>query len=160
MVYKLRFITWHESLQFLFRNVNENRAQLSCNIRQCTFRHVPLVKILISLHICTVWFESSLGIFLIAKDARFLHADSEDWSDCKDVRLFWFLVGCPCQKMSILLVYMTVFTLNSVKPDQMCRICHLTPGLHSCSFKTQIVKGSCSNSRTHRYGKDKMCQHS
>ena len=31
-----------------------------------------------------VWSESALGAFWIAKDATFLHADNEDWSDCAD----------------------------------------------------------------------------
>ena len=41
------------------------------------------VKIQIRLHICA---QSSLGTFWIAKYARFLHADIEDWSDCMDVQ--------------------------------------------------------------------------
>ena len=35
-------------------------------------------KIQISLRIGAVWSESSLGVFLITKDAMRLHADSED----------------------------------------------------------------------------------
>ena len=37
-------------------------------------------KIQISLHIGTVWSESLLGMFWIAKDENFLHVDNEDWS--------------------------------------------------------------------------------
>ena len=43
-------------------------------------------NILIILHIRTVWSESSLGAFWIAKDAKFLYADNEDWSDCTDAQ--------------------------------------------------------------------------
>ena len=42
------------------------------NVRKRTFGHVRLAKIQISLRICAVWLESSLG------DAKFLHADIED----------------------------------------------------------------------------------
>ena len=37
-----------------------------------------LAKIQISLCICTVWSESSLGTFRIAKDAKFLYAENKD----------------------------------------------------------------------------------
>ena len=47
----------------------------------CNFRHVP-VKIQISLPICIVWSESSLGAFWIEKDAKFLHTNNEDGSNC------------------------------------------------------------------------------
>ena len=43
-----------------------------------TFVHVHLTKIQISLRIPTVWPESSLGAFWIARDATFLHADNKD----------------------------------------------------------------------------------
>ena len=43
-------------------------------------------KIQISLHILTVWSESPLDKFLIAMDAKFLHADNENWSDCIDAQ--------------------------------------------------------------------------
>ena len=37
-----------------------------------------LAKIQIDLHIHAFWWESSLGTFWLAKDAKFLHADNED----------------------------------------------------------------------------------
>ena len=40
----------------------------------------------INLHIQAVWQESSQGAFCLAKDAKFLHADNKDWSDCADVQ--------------------------------------------------------------------------
>ena len=39
------------------------------------------VKIQISLRECAGWSESSLEALWIARDAKFLHADNEDWSD-------------------------------------------------------------------------------
>ena len=57
---------------------------MSRNVRKCTFGHVHPVKIQIRLRKCAIWSESSLGTFQITKDARFLHADKEDWSDCAD----------------------------------------------------------------------------
>ena len=50
------------------------------------FVYVRLAKIQISLRIRAVWSEFSLGAFWIAKDAKFLHADNEDWSDCADAQ--------------------------------------------------------------------------
>ena len=40
----------------------------------------------ISLCICAVWLESSLGAFWIVKDTKLLHVDNQDWSDCTDVQ--------------------------------------------------------------------------
>ena len=66
---------------------------------------VPRAKIQISLGICTVWSESLLGTFRIAKDALFLHAGNEDWSGCVDpqaelslshVRRYIFSHGGSC----------------------------------------------------------------
>ena len=59
---------------------------MSYIVRKRTFRHVLPAKIQISLRICTVWSESSLGTFWIANDAKFLHADKEDWSNWADVQ--------------------------------------------------------------------------
>ena len=68
--------------------------QMSRNVRKRAFRYVCPAKILISLCIWVVWSESSLyGAFWIAKDAKFLHADNGDWSDCTeaqdDLSLWW-----------------------------------------------------------------------
>ena len=66
---------------------------MSRNVRKCTFEYVRPVKILIRRRIRAVWSEPSLGIFWIAKDAKFLHADNEDLSDCADAHgrryVFW-----------------------------------------------------------------------
>ena len=50
---------------------------MNCNVRECSFGHVHLTKIQISLDICTVWTESSLGVFWTTKDAKFVRADNE-----------------------------------------------------------------------------------
>ena len=47
-----------------------------------------LAKIQINLRIRALRSESSLGAFLIAKDAKFLHTDNED-SDQSDLSLLW-----------------------------------------------------------------------
>ena len=44
------------------------------------------MKIQIRLHICAVWSESSQAAFRVAKDAKFLHVDNKDWSDCADAQ--------------------------------------------------------------------------
>ena len=51
---------------------------LSRNVGKYTLGYVRPEKIQISLHIRTVWSESSLGAFWISKDANFLHADNEN----------------------------------------------------------------------------------
>ena len=54
-------------------------------------------KTQISLGICPVWSESSLGTQWVAKDLSFLHADSEDSDQTGRMpRLIWVFVGCTC----------------------------------------------------------------
>ena len=52
----------------------------------------------------TVWSESSLGIFLNTKDAKLLHADNKDWSDCANAQ----------DKLSIRLVHISEGTFSHV----------------------------------------------
>ena len=47
--------------------------------------HMCPAKIQIRLCICTVWSESSLGLFRSTKDGKFLHVDNENWSDCANM---------------------------------------------------------------------------
>ena len=54
------------------------------NIWKSILGHVRPAKVGISLCIRTIWSESLLGAFWIAKDAKFLYADNEDWTDCAD----------------------------------------------------------------------------
>ena len=54
---------------------------LSRRMTKPTKWHVRPAKTQISLGICPVWKESSLCAKLVVKNPRFLHADSEDWSD-------------------------------------------------------------------------------
>ena len=51
---------------------------MSRKVRKRTFGHVRPAKIQISLHIRTVWSESSRGTFWIHMDAKFLRPDNED----------------------------------------------------------------------------------
>ena len=48
------------------------------HVRKRTFRYVPPMKIQISLPICAVRSESSLGALRIAKDTKCLHADNKN----------------------------------------------------------------------------------
>ena len=59
---------------------------LSCNMTKPTKWPVCPVKTQISRGIRPVWSESSLCTQWVAKDPRFLHADSEDWSDWADAQ--------------------------------------------------------------------------
>ena len=52
-------------------------------------------KTQISLGICSVWSVSSLCAQCVAKDPRFLHADSEDWSDWLDAQADLHLRWAP-----------------------------------------------------------------
>ena len=53
------------------------------NVRKCAFRLVRPAKI----RICAVWPESWLSAFWIIKDAKFLCAENEDWTDCMDAHV-------------------------------------------------------------------------
>ena len=57
------------------------------NVSKRAFGHVRPAKGQIRLRIRAVWSESSLSAFEIAKDAKFLYADNEDWSDCADAQV-------------------------------------------------------------------------
>ena len=60
-------------------------------------------RIQISLHICAVWLESSLGAFWIARDAKFLHAENEDFDQpVRMRRLIWVCVLRRSQKVRFL----------------------------------------------------------
>ena len=71
---------------------------MSRNVRKRTFVHVHPAMIQISLRIRAVWSESSLSADLIAKDAKFLHADNEDSNQTARMRsLIWVFVGCTSE---------------------------------------------------------------
>ena len=56
--------------------------------------HGHPVKIQISLHIHEVWSESSIETYLIAMDAKFIHADNKDSDQTAQIcRLIWVFVG-------------------------------------------------------------------
>ena len=50
----------------------------NCKVRKRIFEHIHPAEIQISLRTRTVWSESSLSAFWIAKDAIFLRADNKD----------------------------------------------------------------------------------
>ena len=57
--------------------------------------HVGSAKTQINLHIIAVWSESSLGILWVAKEAKYLHAASEDSDQTVRMRrLIWLFAGC------------------------------------------------------------------
>ena len=62
------------------------RNEMSRLMTKPTKWPVHPVKTQISLGIHPVWSESSLCTQWVAKDPRFLHADSEDWSDWADAQ--------------------------------------------------------------------------
>ena len=63
----------------------------------------------ISLGICPVWSESSLCTQWIAKDPRFLHADSEDSDQTGRMpRLIWVFAGRTCH-------FVVVFFMRRLK---------------------------------------------
>ena len=67
---------------------------MSRKVRNRTFGHVRPAKIQISLRVRAGWSESSQGAFWIAKDAKFLHADNEDYDLTVRIRrLIWVFVG-------------------------------------------------------------------
>ena len=64
----------------------KKKKKMSQNVRKRTLEHLQPVKIQFSLLIRTVWSEYSLDAFWITKDAKFLNADNEDWTDCADAQ--------------------------------------------------------------------------
>ena len=91
----LLFVKWI-SLMFSLRCRLRSLRNLyiSLSVRKRTFGHVRPAKVQISLRICTVWSESSLDAFWIAKDAKFLHADNSDSDQTARMRsLIWDFVG-------------------------------------------------------------------
>ena len=81
------------------------------NVKQCTIRHVRPAKILIRSR------QSSLGIFWIVMDAKFLYADNEDSDQSARMRRqICDFVGCTCQKVHFLMVRLMaqLFKANDV----------------------------------------------
>ena len=67
---------------------------MSRTVRKRNFEHVRPAKNQISLRIRARWSEGSLGVFSIAKYAKFLHFDNEDpYHSARMRRLIWVFVG-------------------------------------------------------------------
>ena len=87
-----------------------NTVYMSHNISKCTFGHVYPAKIQINLYI-HAWSESSPGTFWTANDAKFLHAENKDWSNCADAQ-----AGLILQKVHFLMLQLIYsFTVNLLK---------------------------------------------
>ena len=82
---------------------SQTSVNMSRNVWKRTIGRVRSEKIQIRLRSRTVWSESSLGAYWIAKDAKFLHADNEDSHQTAQMRrLIWVFVGHACQKVHFL----------------------------------------------------------
>ena len=69
-------------------------------------------KIQISLRICAVWSDSSLGIFWISKDAKFLCVNNEDFDHCND--FLGPVVQCIISFTSSLVVKMLTVLVSTI----------------------------------------------
>ena len=113
-------------------------------INKPTFGRVRQAKIQISLRIHAVWSESSLGVFWIAKDAEFLHADNEDCSDCTNAQV---ALSVRWAHISAGTFPHAGFQRNSLsqsqqylKCDQRRLISACSPALHALSRSTQFAE--------------------
>ena len=86
---------------------------------QKTFLRTWLVQIQISLGIHAVWSESSLGIFWLAKNAKFMWTAKSLTEPIS--RLIWVFVGCTFQKVCFHTLWLRYWwyhshKVNSVNP--------------------------------------------
>ena len=70
-------------------DVYSGKATISKNIRPCApSKDHSCIKVM-----CEVWSECSLGTFWIPKDAKFIHINNKNWSNCADAwDLFEYLL--------------------------------------------------------------------
>ena len=73
-------------------------------------------KTQISLGICPVWSEPSLCTQWVAKDPRFLHADSED-SD-HPLSLIWVFAGCKCHFVGFVMRWLKCLLISATIETQ------------------------------------------
>ena len=87
------------------------------------FQNLRSATIQIRLRIRAVWSESSLGPFWIAKDAKFLRADNEHWSDqtARICRSIWVFAGSTCQKIRFLSFRLIYIFAQTAKATGWCR---------------------------------------
>ena len=86
--------------------------------------HVRPAKTLISLDICPVWSKSSLCAQWVAKDPRFLHADSGDSDQTGRMpRLIWVFTGGTCHFVGFVTMQLKLFLLQlkGYPPTERCR---------------------------------------
>ena len=79
--------------------------------RKCTFGHVRLAKIQISLRIRAVWSEFSLDALRIAKDNFFMRTTKTE-QIARMRRLILVFVWRPCQMVSFLTVRLSPILIN------------------------------------------------
>ena len=70
-------IFWRITANYIISYLTENN-HMNHNVKKRSFEHVRPAKIQISLRITAVWSESPMGVFWIAKGAKFLQGDKED----------------------------------------------------------------------------------
>ena len=87
-------------------------------------------KTQISLGICPVWSESSLCAQLVAKNPRFLHADSEDSDQTGPMpRLIWVFAG-----RTLILLVLSCHGLYTCGTCQTSKQFVQIRGKHTCKF--------------------------
>ena len=102
----------------------------SCSVTKPTKWHVRPAKTQISLDIRPFWSESSLCAEWVAKDPRFLHADSKDSDQTGRMpRLIWVFAGRTCHFVG----FVTMRLKWMLKlPSLTIPICQT---IHFCKFK-------------------------
>ena len=121
-------------------------------------------KIQNSLCSRTVWSESSMGTFWIAKAAKFLHADNEDFDQtariarrtCAKIRLWrfgWYIITtcffflfCFCKQIGDVMKKWLSWYMRTAKARSDCASAQSDQGL-SCPFTNYWILQTASNSR-------------
>ena len=121
------------------------QTQLSRNVLKRTFGYVRPAKIHISLRIWTVWSESSMGAFWIAKDATFFHADNKDCNQTARMsRLIWVFaarnvwryVFSRCRSI----VWLHICCMLSTCTDVFCPVAKFAELAQSLNVKCKYCK--------------------
>ena len=109
-----------------------------------------LAKTQISLDVHPVWSGSAVYALRVAKDPRFLHEDSKDWSDWAgaqaDLSIRWFCWFCHAVALFFLFVqiypYLYVYSRYKVVYTEIIRIHHECPcRIGKCHQRGQIFRG-------------------
>ena len=88
---------------------------LSQRMIESTQWHVRPAKTQISLGIHPVWSDSLPSAQWVAKDLRFLHADSEDSDQTGRMpRMIWVFAGCKCHFVGFVLLWLFISFIRAV----------------------------------------------